>query len=64
MAETDLQMAERYVSEQKARIVKQYDLIGRLRSQRIPTGEAERCLDIMNDLLGVMQVHVAQLKTS
>ena len=62
MAETDLEMAERHVSEQKGRIVNQYTLIGRLRDARIPTGEAEKVLDQMNDLLLILQDHVRRLK--
>ena len=62
MAESELEMAERHVSEQKDRILKQHAVIGRLGAHRIPTALAELVLASMEELLVNMQAHVTRLK--
>jgi hypothetical protein len=62
MIDSELELAERCVAEQKVRIVNQYTLIASLRGSRAPTAEAERLLNSMHGLLLTMQDLVARLK--
>ena len=62
--ETPLQMAERHVIEQEARITKQKKLIGRLNAAHLPTEAAAQFLETMEQMLALFVQDYARLSQS
>lgn len=62
--ETELEMAERHVALGRQHIVRQLEIIQKLRGHGYPTGGAERLVANFEELQQMHEAHLARLQNS
>lgn len=60
--QADVEMADRHIAEGEQHILRQEELITRLRMQSLQTGEAEKLLAVFNSTMAEHRAHRAAIK--